>query len=783
MEAEAGSETRGPSSAMATRQMMTVWLVGHQSSTLTKANGVNTLPISGHVLRRLYHELKTNKQLLPSACSIVADEVVQLWEMAHIPTTQKTNVVSKLKSLYNCHIKVGKNKTRRMKRQEELEEEFSIDLNKLFDVAHNNSEKLICIKEDWEFLLDQRGDRNMVMSGEDKLFRMAAEKRQKRKIEEIKRQENEEQRLKEMSRSHTGFTSAEMEETKEDHEVTEEEDEEHRDGKRVKYPCDWVNSQPQAPQPMPSKRALLQDPAFIASLDRTGTSVRKAMHIVAPALKAVGVDLSDVSLSTTSIYVARKKGRDTIDKQVRKDFKPNTPLVAHFDGKLLPNIEGGVSDRMPVVVSGKGIEKLLGIPNLFKSTGVVMGNAVVEFINEWEGVNEWLAGLCFDTTSANTGIHTGAITVIQRAFDKRLLFLACRHHILEIIASAVFDNFFTATGPQIPLFSRFKNQWSSIDQSAYSSVKESLSPIERQWLEDHQDSVIKFLESQLARKSQPRQDYLELIKLSLLMLGKPVSNEAAGGIQVISHVFSPPGAYHRARWMAKGIYSLKIFAFRAQFKLTTHETQALRRICLFTITIYVQAWFSAPLAADAPYNDLAFCKILETYHSTDEQVATVAFAKLKGHLWYLSEDLVCLSLFSKLVSLEDKRAMTSALAKPETKKDLRKVNCKTIQSFQEKQLHDFVTRRSLNLFTALKIDTIFLQEDPAGWNEHCASYVDGRSKVTALLLINDCAERAVKLASDFNMTLTKDESQQQLVFQVIEHHRQMIMEPQKKHYL
>jgi len=85
----------------------------------------------------------------------------------------------------------------------------------------------------------------------------------------------------------------------------------------------------------------------------------------------------------------------------------------------------------------------LAIPKLPGSgTGRLTGNAVVDALRQWTGVPEYLAGLCFDITRANTGVHTGAITVIQKAFDKQLLFLACRHHILEIEASAVFDLFF-----------------------------------------------------------------------------------------------------------------------------------------------------------------------------------------------------------------------------------------------------------------------------------------------------------------------------------------------------
>ena len=41
---------------------------------------------------------------------------------------------------------------------------------------------------------------------------------------------------------------------------------------------------------------------------------------------------------------------------------------------------------------------------------------------------------------------------------------------------------------------------------------------------------------------------------------------------------------------------------------------------------------------------------------------------------------------------------------------------------------------------------------------------------SAMRLVNDCAERAVKLAIDFNEVLTKNVDQRQLVYQVVEYH-------------
>ena len=62
-------------------------------------------------------------------------------------------------------------------------------------------------------------------------------------------------------------------------------------------------------------------------------------------------------------------------------------------------------------------------------------------MNEWTGVKKHLASLHFDTRASNIGINAGAITVVQRSFDQRQLFVACRHHVLEIFAAAVITLF------------------------------------------------------------------------------------------------------------------------------------------------------------------------------------------------------------------------------------------------------------------------------------------------------------------------------------------------------
>jgi hypothetical protein len=77
----------------------------------------------------------------------------------------------------------------------------------------------------------------------------------------------------------------------------------------------------------------------------------------------------------------------------------------------------------------------------------------------------------------------------------------------------------------------------------------------------------------------------------------------------------------------------------------------LKELCLFYALVYVPAWFSAPVAADAPVNDLKLLKTLEKYKSLNPIISEKVLNKITNHLWYLGPELVPLSLFSDLVNI------------------------------------------------------------------------------------------------------------------------------------
>src|SRR6185436_16151702 len=123
-------------------------------------------------------------------------------------------------------------------------------------------------------------------------------------------------------------------------------------------------------------------------------------------------------------------------------------------------------------------------------------------------------------------------------------------HSHELIVAQVFHVLLEpgTAGPKIKLFERFAENWSRIDRETYESgvIEESVSIR----LEPVRDDLVSFLHCQLL-EHQPRDDYKELLHLALVFLGAPTK-----GVRITA-----PGAMHRARWMAKLIYCLKIYLF------------------------------------------------------------------------------------------------------------------------------------------------------------------------------------------------------------------------------
>ena len=109
-------------------------------------------------------------------------------------------------------------------------------------------------------------------------------------------------------------------------------------------------------------------------------------------------------------------------------------------------------DWLPVLLSSlvDGTTKLLGVPKLaLPGSGRAAADAVHEHIKSWK-CESMVIGMCLDTTASNTGKLNGACTLLEKAMGHNLLWMACRHHMFEVLLADVFNVCLgPSTGPEI----------------------------------------------------------------------------------------------------------------------------------------------------------------------------------------------------------------------------------------------------------------------------------------------------------------------------------------------
>ncbi|GBP85747.1 hypothetical protein EVAR_97243_1 [Eumeta japonica] len=434
---------------------------------------------------------------------------------------------------------------------------------------------------------------------------------------------------------------------------------------------------------------------------------------VPPKRKRGRKNIFDERLSASLDFAKLSDRKATVVLTSTLKVQPNTPLTVHWDGKLIEDITGHKTvDRLPILVSGQGVDQLW----LSQNSVMELGRRVLQlfmtllFLGTWATKsNVLLRHHCGQYRFKSRCLH-----FIRTEDRKDALWLACRHHIMEIVLEAVVVQALgPSSGPEILIFKRFRSAWPSIDQR--------------------------------------------------------VPNK---GIS-----FRAPAGLHRARWMAKAIYCLKLFMFRDQFKMTKRELKAITEVCVFVVMIYIRCWYQAPLATSAPRNDLWLLNNLKKFENINKAISKKALTKFLGHLWYLSEELVAFAFFDDEISIECKQKMVIALSEEGSEYSPKRITL-DISHIEEKSIENFVNSNTLRFFTILGIPSTFLQKEPRLWEED-EDYKASREIVRSMRVVNDIAERGVALIEEFNKIITSDEEQKQFLLLVVKKFRQMYPDTKK----
>ena len=141
-------------------------------------------------------------------------------------------------------------------------------------------------------------------------------------------------------------------------------------------------------------------------------------------------------------------------------------ITIHWDGKLLPGLDvrSSKEERLPVLISFEEKELLLAVPKLDSSSGKGKAKAILDVLHFWN-LDDQVQIMCCDTTASNTGCLNRACVLLEQRLETELLLFPC-HHIYELVLKSVLEAKIQVTNsPNIPIFKKFRDNWSNIDST------------------------------------------------------------------------------------------------------------------------------------------------------------------------------------------------------------------------------------------------------------------------------------------------------------------------------
>ncbi|KAG0710411.1 hypothetical protein GWK47_022868 [Chionoecetes opilio] len=196
------------------------------------------------------------------------------------------------------------------------------------------------------------------------------------------------------------------------------------------------------------RRTPIMTPAVAAALDRTRISDRTAVHLF------TAVPGADATPARSTVRRHRRSAREKMAKEIKAEmgrecaggFRSNI----HWDGKLVEGMAGeGIAERLPILVSGNGIQKLLMVP---KTRGGDGRADRAGGLRRCEGVGprrQHHRHVLRHNRAAIPDSRRARALHIMKHVKRNLLHFACRHHVLELVVGAAFTVCFgPSSGPR-----------------------------------------------------------------------------------------------------------------------------------------------------------------------------------------------------------------------------------------------------------------------------------------------------------------------------------------------
>ena len=213
--------------------------------------------------------------------------------------------------------------------------------------------------------------------------------------------------------------------------------------------------------------------------------------------------------------------------------------------------------------------------------------------------------------------------------------------------------------------------------------------------------------------------------------------------------------------------------FGTQLGYEEQLMQKLHRVLQFLLTAYSTAWLRAPVASEAPANDLRLHRTLVGYRRVDFEVAEAAIEVLKRHLGYLRPEIMVFSLFGEQVSLDEKAEMSRRLLATPRHYD-GDYSPSAVVLDDTTTLADLIDEGLWLFFELTATGHTWLTTPPEKWSE-CEDFCALNMFVHSVKVTNDVAERGICMLKSFAGSV-KDESHFQWLLQAVERHRARLLD-------
>ena len=265
-----------------------MWLVGPTSDSAI----YNQLPTVRQVLSRLFYLTSRPADGVTSRreqIRSVLQEVQVAWDKSRIPTIQPKSSTERIESIHDKWKVLHKHASRGdhwpikpakpSPPQVKNENAFIETLDTLFDIADPQAIDKIQIEEDREFLIDQRGERKMFIGRIDSKQTRHEKKELELQIARYNRLQKREEKLQ--------AVKMKLEELRKNNTAVEAQPESEESESGSELDENANETDPTFPPPRKRGRVSIATPELVASLDRTGTSDRRATVLLAAHLKAL----------------------------------------------------------------------------------------------------------------------------------------------------------------------------------------------------------------------------------------------------------------------------------------------------------------------------------------------------------------------------------------------------------------------------------------------------------------------------------------------------------------